>query len=234
MAVTVGTFRTEIMLELGMSTADSDELSLALAWIQEGVDVVFNYADWADFMQTDESLPTVASQAEYSAQASAEKIVSIRLSANDSPLVFYQRQELEERGFDLEDTGEPWAFYPSGFDGSTDKYKFSLYPVPDAIYTMIIVERGQSAALTSSSTLPLPQQFRPALKDYIRARSYYNDGKVIEGQRADANFNSQLFLLRKKILQPANKARLAVTDIQSSGSPKWQRADPGHFNNRKW
>jgi len=212
-------------------------LALALAWIQEGCDVIFNYADWADFMQIDETIVTAAGTVEYFAQAIAEKIVSMRITSNDAPLTFYTRQELEEMGLNLDEDdsqGEPAIWYPNEFDAGTPAYAFNLYPVPDAVYEILITERAASAALTANSTLPLPQQFRPALKEYIRSVAFYNDGKVIEGQRADGRFNNQLGLLRKKILQPANHTRLAVSDMPSSRNPKWQRGDASHFNNRKW
>ena len=232
MAITVTVFRAEIMLEMGESTADTDLTSLYLAWIQEGVDVIFNYADWGDFLYNTEDLVTVASTAEYSLQASAEMIESVRNKTTNEALTFYSKPELESMGVNIEQTGTPTCFYDAGYDGSTEKYKIGLWPIPDAIYTLVVAQRRKSILLATSDNMPLPRAFFPALKNFIRRKAYLNDGDYASSDRAASDFINELQILKRKPRNPSNNSRLAVSDLPKADT-KWVRFNPAHFRN-KW
>jgi hypothetical protein len=230
---TVSALALELASEAGESTTDTDYLSLVRGWIKDGYREIGDKAAWA-FLKTDESVSfTVAGGDEYETQATCSEITYMRLTATDTPVIYVPVERLASLGLDLEQTGRPKYFYSSGYNSSTGKNKFKVWPVPDGTYAGEIHENGRPVELEDADTIPMPTNFLTIMKDYVRMMQAKDDKDYELYDRMDTKWQKALAerMLRYS-KQPARHIRLRVSDITGDRAEMQPvRLPPEHFSN---
>lgn len=221
---------TSMALEIGEAASDTDYQTLLLSWIQEACDTIFNFTDWGSYLITSEQINTINGTATYSTAVNVRDIVAMSHKNTDFNIELTSRAELQRLNADLELKGLPIAFYDAGYDPVTNQSSFSLYPVPDQVYTMLITEEKQSVTLLTTDRLPFPQAFNPAVREFIRSKAFMNEGGQNDASNSINMFFKHLNQLKKRVVNPAKTGRLQVSDI-SKPSAIFAKLNPAHFQN---
>lgn len=199
--LTVRTLAVQLASELGVTEDHTDALnylSQVEIWINDVVREILNERRWS-WRNTSETINTVASTVEYSLQTSAARIKAARIGGGyDVPLELVTIAHLSDLGVDMELTGQPEVFYQSGYDTATQKTKISLWPIPNAVYSIIIYEEIRATDLASGATIPFPEEMYSVLKDGVRYYLYREDGDYQTADRCKQDFEKKLFRLKAK------------------------------------
>jgi hypothetical protein len=212
MAKTLAQIALDIANQAGIEYYDLDNQETVDSWVREALDEILSQATWAQTYQ--ETLnPTVALQREYALDLGTGDIVAIhKTDGTEREILLRPLQQLIDEGKDISITGEPQYWYPLGM--SSDQKVAGLWPVPDAVYNYTIYATLDPALLTRLSTFPLPEDFIPALKNYVRKLTKESEKDYNGADRAAMAFASSMRRLHSKYQNVGSqKFQFKFTDL---------------------
>jgi hypothetical protein len=214
--VTLNTMAMQLVTEMGHSISENWLITQAERFINDAVRHLLNYAEWPFRETTDTTINTVAGTASYSLTTNACEIRGLRLGGSyDKSLRQVDLPWLSSQDFDLELQGEPQYWYPAGYNTSTQKVGFGLWPIPSAIYSIIPYITLMAVDLTSDSTIPLPESCYSALRDGARYYMEQHQGRTQDAAQALRMFDASLRILRHKYtVYEAEEMPREYTDVK--------------------
>lgn len=233
-ALTVNDVATDLMTEVGESTSDATLLLQFERWVSNAFQRIGITLDWK-FNRPTEQITTVASTSTYSlTDTLVDDIRAMRINGDDDPLFYKSEQELFERGVDLEQEGRPMFYFFREYDKTNEVLKVVLWPIPDAVFTIDVLERAAPGTLVSADELPYPREFVQAIEARVKFLYYMNEEKVDVAMVHRDEFQQILTLLVKRFKWPAETHRMAQTDVTQDDYLKDVRLPPNHFSNYFW
>lgn len=239
MATTWGTLRDEIITEFGYLTSDTNLTAKVLEWEKDAVREIVGYHSWWWLREQTVTASTTSSQNYVLLTAGYGKISKIWNATYREEINQVDPRVLIENNYDLTLTGRPQYFWVNDWVAGTStgagQVRIQLYPVPDATYTLSInqapFELGAAVDGASSSTvIPVPSNFYPAIKEFTRSHMCEIDGKPYA---SDAHLQKFYQTLEQQVLQNmrfnTKKNRLQATDVDSNYAYWGPRLDPNHF-----
>lgn len=136
----------------------------------------------------------------------------VRIQREDGSLLPYaEKRELVEAEIDLRERGEAEVWYYGEFDRSTARHEIKLYPAPTNPYTVWVHGRlTPEQSLASSSVIPLPNEFIPALRDGVRALALEAEGQLEEADRIWARFRNSVELVLEMLEAKSPQDRITL------------------------
>jgi hypothetical protein len=188
--------------EFGEEYSDLDISEQFKNWVLEVIDEIVTSGRWF-FQNGTANITLVASQKNYNLAATIASIRDMRDPVNNSRVAYVPVERLIARGYDLDATGATISYWYIDSLSASNEMTISLYPVPNAtavsnIVTLKAHTLKRPAALTGSSTIPLPEEYIRAAKDGIRAKVRFNDGDIQGFQLMDQRFQQSVSLLNAR------------------------------------
>jgi hypothetical protein len=188
--------------EFGEEYNDIDISTQHQNWVIEVVEEIITSGRW--FFQNDsQDVTLVAGTRVYALDADVSEIRQI--SYGSTRVAYAPVERLIAHGNSLTTQGTPTNWYIENM-GSSQEIQIGFYPVPNAagvtaaspvkVHTLL-----RPAALTSSSTIPLPEEYIRVAKDGIRAKVRFGDGDINGFQLMDKRFKEGLSLLNARFHQ---------------------------------
>jgi hypothetical protein len=215
--------------EFGEEYSDIDIATQFQNWVIEVVEEIITSGRW--FFQNDsESVALADGTRVYSVSADVSEIRQMYDPVNDVRIAYAPIERLVALGKGLADEGaQPTNWYIEGL-GSSQEIQIGLYPVPNAaavaaIPNITAYTTLRPAAMTSASTIALPEEYIRVAKDGIRAKVKFSDGDVNAYQLMDNRFAQGLQLLNARFhARPSAPTTLPVGKFkdqsQSPGTPE--------------
>lgn len=219
--ITLNTFALQMVKEFAGSNAisDLDLVAQVERYANDVIKHIRNFSEWP-WLYTSETMNTVASQAGYVISTGSMDITGMRLAGGyDTPLKRIGAEQLSDQGVDLETTGQPELYILTGYTVSSQGAAFNLWPVPNAIYPLIIYETVRATDVASSSNIPLPEDFMAVLRDGMRHYMARDEGDLQGAQAAIVIFDAGLKRLRQRYINPAQEQY--YNDIPSGNKPRF-------------
>lgn len=239
MALTWENIGDEIIQEYGYLDSDTDLVAKVFNWEKDAVRTIVNHHPWWWLRETVASVNTVDGQNADNLGVGVGKIIKIYHSSGNSEICEADPRVLIERGYDLTTEGKPEYYWPiewtAGTSTAAGQVKVQWYPVPDAIYAVKVLylpfELGVLVdGATITNVIPVPGNFYPCVKQFVRHKFSYIDGDIEASQ-----MHYQLFQqhLAEQVLENyrfnKRRRRLQVTDVEDDFA--WgPRLDPNHFS----
>lgn len=222
---TVDSLASDLATEFGEEYTDIDIATQFQNWVIEVIEEIVTSGRW--FFQNDsQTLALVASTRVYSLDADVSEVRQVYDPTNKVRVAYAPVERLVAHGNGIDDEGnQPTHWYMEGI-GSNQEIKIGLYPVPSAaavaaIPNLTIHTALRPAALASTSTIPLPEEYIRVAKDGVRAKIRFSDGDINGFQLMDRRFTEGLQLLNARFhARPKQPGRLPVQAFKSqSQSP---------------
>lgn len=230
-ALTVNDVAKSIMTELGESTSDATLVLQFEAWVSNAFQRIGIMLDWK-FLRPTEQITTAAGTAEYTlTDTKVDDIRGMRINGDDDPIYYKAEQELYERGLDLEQESRPQFFYFREYDTTNEALVVGLWSIPDAIYTIDVLERAAPGTLVSADKLPFPREFVQAIEARCRYLYYINEEKTELAVVCKNDFDEIMALLLARHKWPNEPHRLSQSDILEDTYIRDVRLPPNHFSN---
>lgn len=227
---TVNQVATQLMVEFGEDTSNSNIVSKFEAWIQDIFDEIGVQTEW-QYRYLIEAKNTVAGTRLYTFSGLQDQILSAQFVDNLVPVTYKSKLELQQMGLDLNLTGRPRYMYIEKYDDTTEQYTIGLQPIPNAVYSINFLGLLQPQQLSSTTKLPFSRKFLFLLKDGIRFRLKIADKDFNAAQLFRSNFKDNLEVMKKQDTVNKNQyRRMQVQDI-SSGRDDLVQLPPDHFRN---
>lgn len=227
---TVNQLALVLMRECGESSTNADLVAQFEAWVQDIFDEIGIQTEWS-WLYIISTLATVNGTRLYEVVGALEQAITMRITIDDTPLVQKKRQELADRGFNLELTGKPTWWYIEGYDSINEVFQLGLYPVPSAIYSIEVLGLLQPQELVSSSKLPFPRSFISVLKNGVRAKFREDDKNWTGAQLSRSQYlEARTQLISKNNRKISQASKMQIQDISYSGYD-YVRLPPDHFSN---
>lgn len=226
---TVDSLASDMATEFGEEYTDIDIATQFQNWVIEVLEEIVTSGRW--FFQNDsEDITLVASQRIYSLSADVSEIRQLYDSTNTARVPYAPVERLVALGKGLLTEGDkPEYWYLEGL-GTSQEVVIGLYPIPNATaVTNISPLKAHTllrpAALSSSSTIPLPEEYVRVAKDGIRAKIKFSDGDVQGFQLMDQRYMQGLQLLNARFhSRPKKPSQIGVAAFkhssQSPGTPE--------------
>lgn len=172
---------TQMTYELGDGQNTTADTTVYGRWVDEAVQVIWNNWKWKEKYITS-TLDLTQGTRVYAVPTTFSAITSVN-EADGTRIPFLDRRDLNERDYDLTEEGDPRLWY---WD---DQRQVAFYPVPDTdvTYTLYGLLKPD-AELASEVELPLPEEFIPALREFLRMRSLEAEELFDGADRAQAKF----------------------------------------------
>jgi hypothetical protein len=229
---TVNQIAQFLVREHSESSDDPNYISILEGWIIETVEEIAAAGLWK-FFRKDYSFATVASTFLYILPSEAKEMDFLRFTDTNLPLDFLNPARLPQFGEDFERLARPyvWWYEDAGTVSASFTYKIRLFPTPDTVYTIEAPYYYVPTGLTTSSDLPLHQEFLSTMKLRVRAFMDKDDGDYDGYDRMMSKYESRLTTLKAaNETKPDARRRLQVTDLGVTDSRgKYARLDPSHF-----
>lgn len=233
-ALTVNDVAKDIMTEVGEATSDATLVLQFERWVSNAFQRIGIALDWK-FNRPTEQITTVASTSEYSlTDKLVDDIKAMRINGDDDPIFYKSEQELFERGVDLEQEGRPMFYFFREYDKTNEVLKVVFWPIPDAVYTIDVMERAAPGTLATADVLPYPREFVQAIEARVKFLYYMNEEKVEVALVHRDEFDKIMALLVRRFKWPDEMHRLGITDISNEDYLRDVRLPPNHFNNTFW
>jgi hypothetical protein len=212
MAKTLAQIADETARQLGEEYSDLDVQEQFDAWLVETLHEILSDASWGFGMQ-DGSITSVSGQVEYSLALGTGDVTTVyRTSDLVRELDRTTRERLVDDGKDMTIQGEPEYWYEHGMSG--DQKVIGLYPIPSAAAAYTVRSILDPSQLTRTTTFPLPEDFIPAVRNFIRKLYKESIGDYNGSDRAGMAFASSLRRIRTKYLNAgASKFSFKATDV---------------------
>lgn len=232
MAKTKNQMAQDVMTELGEDTSDSSLVSLFEGFVQRVYDDIGSEARWS-FQVAEEDITTVASTETYKIGVDVHDISSMRIDPTDEQVEYKSRDELVYKGVDMDETGRPRFWYDAGFDSATSKQQISLWPIPDAIYTIEVHTQGAPKSLATGDTIPVPNEFLSLIFEGVLALGYRHEKDWESYDRTWQNFAVRKEKLRRRYNNRVNNyLQFQQTDVpRRTDTLSPVRLPPSHFSN---
>lgn len=215
--ITLNQYAMQLTQEFGRSIGNSAYVQQTERYLNDAIKHILNYWEWP-FRETSETKNTVASTGTYTIASTAYEIRGMRIGGSyDVPLPVRSQEQLNIDTLDLELTGQPECYYLNDYTVSSQTQGFGLWPVPDAVYPLIIYERIRSADVASDSNIPLPEDFYACLKDGARHYMERDLRDLNAAQQALQVFEAGLKLLKNRYTQTPKDDVSYYTDVRDSG-----------------
>jgi hypothetical protein len=185
--LTVASLISKVQAQVGDGQNTSADDAIYTEWCSEAIQVIWNKWKWRRKYVT-ATADVVAGVTNYDVPTTISDVIS--LSRSDGREIHYAaHRDLVKRGFDLTTSGEPVLWYWGPYNTTTDTDTMSLWRVPDADATYKL--RGllrPEAEYSLSDTIPLSEEFIPALKEYIRYKALEAEELFDASDRAEKSF----------------------------------------------
>lgn len=186
--------------EYGIDTGNSAYITQLERWLnQKWKEMLLFWDNWPWRDTVDTTINTVASTATYGLSTTACEIRALRMGSTYDKLIEYCPVErLIKYGANLEETGEPEAWFNAGYDSATQKVQFTLWPIPNAVFPIIPYITLRAVDLATGSTVPIPEDFYDIMKDGARAMIEKSDKDYAASSIARRDFREMLAMMRDK------------------------------------
>jgi hypothetical protein len=233
-ALTVNDVAVDLMTEVGEDTGDAALVLQFERWVSNAFQRIGITLDWK-FNRPTEQITTAASTQEYSlTDTKVDDIRAMRINGDDDPLFYKEERELFERGVNMEQESRPMYYWFREYDKTNEVLKVAFWPVPDAIYTIDVLERAAPGTLASADELPYPREFVQGIEARVKYLYYMNEEKVEIAVTHKRDFDEVMGLLVKRHKWAKESHRLATTDVRTDDYLRDVRLPPDHFNNMFW
>lgn len=216
MAITIATLADTIATQLGEPYQNLDIRELFDAWVLEVIVEIAQEAPWP-FLLTVDTIPTVATQADYTLDAGAGDVLAVQRADTHDELTRTSYAEMVRLGRDLSMGGYPSAWYPNGMSGNQPI--ISVWPVPSSVINLEVIRSLASTALTRASTFPFPEDLVPLVREGVRQlyREHIQDFQGAD--RSQMAYTNALGRAKTRYLQPtARRFQFQYTDVGRSNS----------------
>ena len=223
----VSTLASEIASEIGEDYSNDTSVATQFdTWVADVVaEIQTRYRHYFQNAKTTETF--VTSTGTYTLPADCSEVRLVRVQETDDVLGATSVEELAIWGIDMDGDGTPqyWTIdeYSSG------AMVLAIYPAPDGDAngnTLEIHYIKSQDSLSSGSTIPLPDEFLPIIKEGVRAKSAWADHDLQGAQLAEQMLEQQLARQEQKLLGLARPpARIAGNAIPHV--PQTPAADGG-------
>lgn len=227
MAFTKNGVATACMTELGEDTSNADLVTQFEAWVQQIFDKMGILTNWR-FTRFSDTITTAASTRTYlldTTPGDEDDIIGIWFPANNKFLPMRPKKELLRKGVDITEQGEPQYWYwEEAWDGTNDALKIGIYLVPNAIYTLNVIARGQPKELATGDKIPVPRSWEHVIKAGVLMRAHLNEGRLEEYQLMRQEFlDGVALIIRRLKFSESEPTRLEIVDVpESAGMPPVQ------------
>lgn len=191
--LTVSTLIEQVQAQVGDGQNVSADDTLYTYWVTEAVQTIWNMWKWRRKYVT--ATGTFGNGvAEISSPSTISDIHDITRS-DGYKLHYKARRDMVNEGLDLTRSGEPHVWYWANYDVTNQDDVIGVWPVPTADYDVIIYGMYKpDAELELADTIPLSEEFLPALKEYVRFKALEAEELFDASDRAWRMFNTQVSL----------------------------------------
>lgn len=232
---TVNSLAVELITEIGESTDDSGFVSSVETYVNNALDEIALATEWNQF-RARVTVPTVASQSQYTLPAGGREIIQITHNDTGEPIHIYTVEEAARRSIRLDLTGRPVLWLEDGnvVSGSDVLYRYRLTPVPNAVFSLAVQYFYHPSNVASGSVLPVQDQFIVPVKDRVRSFLLERDGKYDAADRAQRRFEKWLeTLVKHETNKHAGMPRLQPSDLVGKTRRQEPIFDPAHYANSR-
>lgn len=227
---TVNELALILMREAGEVASNAALVAQYESWIQDIFDDIGIACKWRYLWEMN-SLTTVDGTALYTLDGVLDQEISAKfVDDTNSPLRMGYKQDLMNRGLNLDLAGKPQYWIVEEYDSDTEKFTTRLWPVPDAVYEISFLGILQPQELTSTTKLTFPRRFISTIKHGVRALSREDDEKYDGADRAESRYKLGLRQLIKGNTLGAYRPQMQIQDIPST-YPQFVKLPPDHFRN---
>jgi hypothetical protein len=163
---------TKLQAELGDGQNQSADDTIYGQWVDEAVQVIWNLWKWK-WKYTTSTVTVLSGVTTFPVPNTFSQVDNVALTDTGRQVINRRRNDMIDNDVDFTlSAAEPDVWYWADYDTTLGQKQIGLWRVPSA--DVSITFRGllrPDAEITSSDTLPLPEEFLPALNEYIRFRS---------------------------------------------------------------
>lgn len=212
-----GDLARAIAVEQGKEWDDTDNQAQVLGWVNDAYKGLISYYDWT-WLKQEEDVTIVITNNSFTLQSSAVQPYAAGITSPAyRELLLVDGSDMA--GIDTTVTGRPRYIWISSFASNVLNMKF--WPVADGSYTFHIWEVVRPVDLAADATLPLPEEFIPILKEFIRDLLLRKEGDYFGAKAAKESAYTQLELMKRKTNVPKmTRANFGVSDVKRSKDPR--------------
>lgn len=225
MAWTANQLAQSLATEFGSDWTDAENLAQVLAFVNDAFKTVVSYADWP-WLKTREDLSLAAAAYTLSLKSSA-------VYPTDVSIVSPQFRRItvidgtEMSGIDDTVTGTPQYAWITGC--TPDQITLQLWPVNDStVRTIRVLEVVRPIDLGSGSTIPVPEEMIPLIREYARYLLNRSDGDYYGAKMNRDEAFAAMERMKRKPQAAARKHEFAPADVPTVQDPRLPRL-PGNY-----
>lgn len=170
------TLKTALATELD-DPNDADVLSLIGNLIDDAIsDVAIEFG--YDFLNLSSTTTLVSGTNNITVLGASDIRKIYRTDINFNLLKFETETSLIDRYEDLSLSGEPEAWFVSGYDPDKDGYTLQFNKVADQDYPLKVLYLSTVGPIEDSASIPYPPEIIPIIKSAVRAKWYLEENQI--------------------------------------------------------
>ena len=189
--LTKATLITQMQTELGDGQNQSADDTVYGYWVDEAIQVIWNKWKWQE-KYASQAVSVSSGDAVFAVDNIFSAVHTITKSDGEV-LNHIERDDLLNQNVDLTLTSsEPEFWCWDDHDTTNQQRQIRLWKVPSVDTTLTLYGYLRpDAELPAASTIPLPEEFLPALKEYVRFRSHDAEELVVQASTAMKQFGAR-------------------------------------------
>lgn len=219
--LTKSTLISQMQAELGDGQNQSADNTIYGQWVDECIQTIWNEWKWPE-KRASMSVSVSAGSSTFSVDNTFSQVWGI-VDVDDDTLKHYNRDEFLDAHLDLSLTSDkPEVWYWADYDKVNNQRQIGLWRVPSEAITLTVYGwLRPDVTIDDADTIPLPEEFIPAMKEYMRFRS--NDAEELHqnADRAYRQFEMRLRTVKRLLAKhdpgTRNRRRLDADLKQFSG-----------------